>query len=171
MRCFIGISLEAGALSSVVKLQDSLAKNGYRGNFTAKSNIHITLSFLGEQNEAQVNKICKIMEKIDFSEFLIKISKITNLKDMVILEIDKTKELLSIQKKINDDLIEAGFDVDKKEYYPHITLVRRCLDRIDKEVSIESKINRIILFESKRVDINGKSVLQYLKIYEKNKNE
>ena len=167
MRCFIGISLESTALSRVVKLQEGLAKNGYKGNFTGKTNIHITLSFLGEQNERDVNKIIEIMDGIDFKEFIVKINKMTNLKDMIILEISKDKELMELQKTLTNKLKENGFKVDEKEYYPHITLIRENNIKTNIDLDINSKVDRIILFESRRNNSNGKSYLEYRRIFER----
>ena len=100
MRVFIGISLETLALNRVIKLQEGLAKTGLRGNFTAKSNIHVTLEFLGEENSERIEKIKEIIDKVDFSEFTLKITKLKSLKEMVILEVEKDPSLCALQENL-----------------------------------------------------------------------
>lgn len=152
MRTFIGISLSDVALTRCVKLQEGLAKSGVRGNFTAKSNIHVTLEFLGEQNEENIKKIIKIMENIDFNKFSIKITKLTDLKDMVILEVEKSEELIKLQASLHDRLKDEGFRLEDRAYYPHITLVREAKMKINKDILIESEIREVTLFESTRIN-------------------
>lgn len=152
MRCFIGISLETLALSRVIKLQEGVRKNALRGNFTAKTNIHVTLEFLGEVNYEKIEKLRKIIDEVEFSEFKLKISKLTNLKDMVILEIEKSKELLNLQRSLHVKLKENNFKVEDREFYPHITLVRELKTPFNKDLDLESVVNSITLFESTRID-------------------
>ncbi len=152
MRTFIGISLSDVALTRCVKLQEGLVKSGVRGNFTAKSNIHVTLEFLGEQNEENIKKIIKIMENIEFNKFSIKITKLTDLKDMVILEVEKSEELIKLQIALHDRLKDEGFRIEDRPYYPHITLVREAKMKINKDILIESEIREVTLFSSTRIN-------------------
>lgn len=163
MRVFIGISLETLALNRVMKLQEGLAKTGLRGNFTAKSNIHVTLEFLGEENGDRIEKIKEIIDKVDFSEFTLKITKLKSLKEMVILEVEKDPSLCALQGGLRNELRNNHIRVDDRPYYPHITLVREAKIDFIKDLSIESKVNKITLFSSDRIN----NRLVYTPIYER----
>ena len=76
------------------------------------------------------------------------------------------KENMTV-KELADNLLKNGFNVDTKEYYPHITIIRKpenvnsiALNNINKNLNIISKVTEITLFESTR--INGR--LQYIKL-------
>lgn len=163
MRAFIGISLEASAKGTVIKLQEGLAKSGLKGNFTAKSNIHLTLEFLGEVNPIDLGKIKEIFDNLDFHSFVIEIKKLTALKDMMILEIEKSNDLMDLQSSLRKKLKENGLRIDDRPYYPHITLIREASGKLEKNLSVKSRVDSVILFESKRE--LGKLV--YEKVYEK----
>lgn len=166
MRCFIGIDFNCEALKKVNNISFSLAKSGVKGNFTSKNNIHLTLLFLGELDTSDIEKVKKIIDSISFDSFFIKVNKLTKLKDIIVLEVEKSSELLKLQKEIAlkiknncPNLKKANVD---GEYYPHITLVRENKDNIFKEVNIISEVRNIYLFSSNVID----KKLTYLKEYE-----
>lgn len=151
MRAFIGIKLDKETTKRIDNLQKSMYQEGVRGNYTLLSNIHLTLSFLGEIREEDICTIKSIIETLQVPKE-IKIVKICMLKDMIICEVEKKVELLAMQKELTDKLKINGFKVDDKKYYPHITLVRRANEEFFKEVFLTSNVNKIILFESTRIN-------------------
>lgn len=140
-------------------------KSDLRGNFTPKNNFHITLHFLGEISEEKVEIISNLLEKVDVSKFIVKISKLTNLKNMVILEIEKNDILNNLQHDLGLLLKKEGFNIDDRNYYPHITLVREAKKEIEKELNIESEVDKITLFLSTRDEKSKKMV--YTPLYER----
>ena len=163
MRTFLGIDLNSESLKKVNNLMLNLSKNGFRGNFTRKENIHLTLLFLGELDDDKINLVKNKMNEIDFSDFVIKINKVKKMKDMLILEVDKTDELMLLQKKIENKIKSLNIKVESREYYPHITLIREVNQGLNKELNINSNVNNFYLFSSSR--INGS--ITYTKIYER----
>lgn len=163
MRTFLGIDLNSEALKKVNNLMMGLSKSGFKGNYTRKENIHLTLLFLGELNERQIDLVKSKMSEIDFSSFEIKINKLKKMKDMLILEVEKSQELLALQKEIESKIKELNIKVESREYYPHITLIREVNGIIEKDLKITSDVDNFYLFSSSR--ING--ILTYTKIYER----
>lgn len=164
MRCFIGLNFNSNALNKINNLSISLKKNGIKGNYATKENIHLTLLFLGEVSLEKAEKIKKSLGKIEFSSFDITVNEITKLKDIIILKVEKSDELISLQKEVVKMVKKVLPNIkEENEFYPHITLVRENKDNIYKKISVIDKVESIILFSSER--INGK--LQYIEKYKK----
>lgn len=164
MRCFIGLNFNSNALNKINNLSISLKKSGIKGNYTSKENIHLTLLFLGEVSLEKAEKIKESLERLEFSSFDITVNEITKLKDIIILKIEKSDELISLQKEVVKKVKSILPNIkEENDFYPHITLVRENKDNIYKKISVIDKVSSIILFSSER--INGK--LQYIKKYKK----
>lgn len=163
MRCFIGIKINGECLSKIKKLAQNLACANVEGNFVASTNVHITLAFLGEICDEKIKIVEKILEKIDFKEFFIRITALKKMKDMLILEVEKTDQLLKIRNEIVNGLKEKQIPFDEKEFYPHITLVRKANLFFEKQIEYTNLVSKISLFNSK--NISGKLV--YEEIYTK----
>lgn len=159
MRLFIGIKFDEKTMFLVDRIQGMLYNEGVKGNFTNKNNIHLTLSFLGEVNNDKVDVLKKIIDSIDVSKInTIDIIGIDVLKDMIILNVNKSVELDNIYNDLVNKLSSNNFNIDKRPYFPHVTLVREKNKDYKKELNIKSKFTKITLFESTR--ING--VLTYI---------
>ena len=139
-------------------------KNKFIGNYTDINNIHITLNYLGEIRDDQVDIVKNIIEERKNRTFEITIKRIKTLKDMIILEIALTDELLVLQKDLEEELMDKGFKLEKRRYYPHITLIRETNLVIDKPIEINNKVDAIELFSSERKF--GKII--YIEKYKKN---
>lgn len=164
MRCFIGLNFNSNALNKINNLSISLKKSGIKGNYTTKENVHLTLLFLGEVSLEKAEKIKESLGKIEFSSFDITVNEITKLKDIIILKIEKSDELISLQKEVVKKVKSILPNIkEENEFYPHITLARKNKDNIYKKISVIDKVESIILFSSER--INGK--LQYIEKYKK----
>lgn len=151
MRAFIGIKLDQEVNKSLEALQKQMYQDNIRGNYSLVNNIHLTLDFLGEIEESDIEIIKSIIDKIKCPK-IIKLTGIKMLRDMIICEVQKSEELLTCQKKLVQLLREQGYRVDNKPYYPHITLVRQANKTINYEVSLESQVTKISLFESTRIN-------------------
>ncbi len=149
MRLFIGIKPDKKALLVIQGLIKKLQLQGIIGNYTDVNNIHVTLVFIGETKEEKEFK--NIIEGIDYPAFSFQICKLTSLKDMIVLEIAKTKELELLQEKIVTEMTERGFKVEKRNFYPHITLVREVKEHIELEVAIKSEVKSFELYQSQRI--------------------
>jgi 2'-5' RNA ligase len=160
MRAFIGIKLK-NCFREIIDIQNNLKIHGYKGNFTLPSNIHMTLVFLGEINSQQINDVKDILTNLKYTRFHIQINKIKKLKDMVILEVKESEQLLKLQKEIENKLIDKNFNVEKRKFYPHVTLIRKFNIEINQEIDLETDVEECILFSSSQ--LNG--VLTYTPLF------
>lgn len=157
MRAFIGIKLDDSAIKKIKGYFNYFYSENVTGNFTKLNNLHLTLSFLGEINPNRVEELINVIESMELKIKQIKISKITKLKDMIVGEVARDCELMSLQDELVKELKLKGFILDKKAFYPHITLIRQVsgennLKNFNSNVEIISNVTKITLFESTRIN-------------------
>jgi len=167
MRLFVAINFERDTLLKLTALRDKLRSNSSRGNFVPPENLHLTLVFLGECNQAQVDAAKKAMDKVIFDPFEIRIDSLGRFKrdgsDLWWAGVRENDELLGLQRALSKALTRAGFSLDRKKYRPHITLGRRVVTRFPprKVEPFGQIVTSIDLVKSEQVN----EVLTYTPIY------
>ena len=131
MRLFIAVNFNDNTRSRLLALRDELRSRSARGRFSLPENLHLTLAFLGDCNEAQNAAAKTTMDAINFDPFDIQIESIGRFKrdggDIWWSGLHRSKPLLDLQRELTDKLIAAGFTLDGCEYKPHITLGREVM--------------------------------------------
>ena len=129
-------------------------------------NIHITLKFFGETDEERIDDICDALEKGIFRHDPFKLS----LRDVGIFGssykprviwfgIDKSEELQKLAGDLKYELSEIGFEADRQNFVPHLTVGRikyienkkyfqKVIDENKSGFIQEIPVEEIILFES-----------------------
>ena len=173
MRVFIAIDLSKECKSyicSIMKEIKAIFQN--KGSFVPLENFHITLEFLGEQNDEEIEKIKRVMDDICLNNFTFKVSgaigsfatKDRN-KRTYFIETERSESLNALQWTLHQSLMDNGFLLEKKKYHPHITLLRNGYtnESIPSFPSFSEKVISIHLMKSER--IGGRMV--YTSIYER----
>ncbi len=94
------------------------------GNFTLYDNLHLTLVFIGETERE--NEIKTALDDIKFPSFDYEVSGCgTFEKGIFWAGIRKNEKLSALQKEVFEKLKNLGFELDEREYVPHITLARK----------------------------------------------
>lgn len=125
MRLFI--ALEFNELKEYFySLQDKIKFN--TGRFIFPKTFHMTLKFIGEFDENKVEIVQRILEKVKFEQFSVKLSKAgffpTEKYIRVIwIGVKPEEEVIKLQHKIDKALEELNFRPEKN-FKPHITLAR-----------------------------------------------
>lgn len=151
MRAFIGIKLN-DCITDIASIIDEVRQLDKNANFTLLNNIHITIEFLGDINEEDILKIKNIFSKLDFNSFTVKMDSLKNLRDMIILGVEKNRYLNTLQGIINSELKKVGFNLQDRKYFPHVTICRKSNLNLLKPLDLKSKVNEIILFSSSRIN-------------------
>lgn len=145
MRTFIalGIPLTPSSIDLLSSLKQKLCHERIRWvNFDT---LHLTLIFLGEANEAQINKIESVF-KTHISRFaplsiILKGIGTFGLKHnpkVLWLGVEPSETLKELHAKVNEMVSPIGFIPDKRGFNPHITIGR--IKGIDHIQMIESVI-------------------------------
>ena len=152
------------------KIKNTVRAYAIKGNFTLKNNLHLTLVFLGEVEQCDVDSIVKALDKVEYNKFDMTLNRLGKYSrrdgDILWLGMDKeNSDLARLRKLVYRELGKLGFHQDK--FTPHITLGRRVVLKEDLDSiqtnEISTRVDRISLMLSERVD----NVLTYTEIYSK----
>ncbi len=96
-----------------------------------ENNLHLTLRFLGETSNEQVQKIIHSFGKIaELTEnFQLKLKgagyfKSNGVPRVIFINLEEISSLKLLAEKIESEVQLAGFDADQREFNPHLTLGR-----------------------------------------------
>jgi len=140
MRLFIAITLNDEIKNYIKSLQESIKAEGVKLTFAKES--HLTLKFLGEVLDNNLNKIKNLLSDIKFKPFFVDLDNLgifpnENYIRVIWVGLNKKKEIIELQQKI-DKVLLADFSKDKK-FHPHITLARVKFIENKKEFSNKLK--------------------------------
>lgn len=157
MRLFIGIKLDSKCIKKIDNYYKFFYSENVSGNYTSLENLHLTLNFLGELDENRITEITSIINSVKLEISELEIIKFTRLKDMLVGEVKKTKELMNIYNDLTNKLKQRGFKINDYPFYPHITLIRqvkglRDFKFIDSQLNLKFNFTQITLFESTRIN-------------------
>ena len=126
MRLFISINFDDNTKEKILAVQNRLRQKG-RGRFTSPENLHLTLAFLGEVDEAGIPEIKAVMDSLTVQEMRLIFSHIGYFKrdsELWWIGAEADAELMELQKDLIRGLKSSGFAPDDKRFRPHITLAR-----------------------------------------------
>ncbi|MFA5006607.1 MAG: RNA 2',3'-cyclic phosphodiesterase [Candidatus Izemoplasmatales bacterium] len=159
MRLFVGIPFSAAAIAAAEERADYVRKNSRRGNFTACGNLHLTLAFLGEIEDADV--VARVLNQVRWTAFSIRIGGLGSFpsrgSSTVFAVCDGGTALSMLADAARTALRTAGVAYDPKPFAPHLTLVREsdlsaaAIERGSFPPAVVS-VDRFVLFESLRSD-------------------
>lgn len=167
MRAFIAVEIDLPNKQKISGLISDLKKSDADVKWVNESQMHLTLKFLGNIEENRVCDISDVLENIskDFRTFSLCLSDIgafPNIRKprVIWISIDKGyEELKLLADKVETGLVKLGFEKEKREFKPHLTLGRvkslknsgnmeSLVGKINFQPAGEIKIDKIILFQS-----------------------
>ena len=149
---------EVALLDYCYPLQAQLAKSSLR--WVRPENFHITLAFLGNIQQADVNKLESLAGQLasQFSPVNLRLSQLAWLPSpdkpkALVVEPEDQPELMKLQSQLVRSIRDRGFPVDNRRYRPHLTLAR-CQKRMGAvpldaiSLNIETPMDEIVLYVS-----------------------
>jgi len=131
MRCFIAVDLASQeCLDRIKDAQDKLASTGADLKLVERQNLHITLRFLGEISQTQVQKIMEQMKKVGMSKFEVALEGMGAFPDIrrpnvVWVGITKgARELSELFRKLEPEIVKLGLPPDRRGFSAHLTIGR-----------------------------------------------
>ena len=123
MRLFTAICFDEETKNALFAAQN-FAKNFSEGNFSEKENLHLTLVFIGETERTE--EIKSALSEIEFPAFGFKISKTGTFEKKIFWAgTEENENLKNLQKLVFEKLKNLGFELEEREFVPHITLARK----------------------------------------------
>ena len=164
MRTFIAIDLEEEVRDHLANVQAETQKLCRKGNYTPKENFHLTLHFLGEVEEDDLDYLQEAIYETARRNrpFTMTIDKIgffpRGNKGIFWAGIEKNNHLQRLFSTLEKSLEQQGFARERKGLSPHITLGRevepqRNFIDVQKGVNVEPmrvSVRSISLMESVR---------------------
>ncbi len=176
MRLFTAILFDEKSKASLYDTVLRLRTNASGGSFTAKENLHLTVNFIGETKRLEEVKhaMQRAVEKAGAESFDLTLQGFDRFArregDIYWVGVLREEVLWRIQRELVRELKEEGFfDMDDREYKPHLTLGRRVrvnpgFDSRQFETTIQPlkiAVTGLSLMKSERVE--GK--LTYTEVY------
>ena len=168
MRLFIAINFPEEIKDYLINAINNLKEQSLGGNFSRRENLHLTLCFIGETSK--INVIKKIMEKIESESFELSFNSSGRFKrkegDIFWVGVEQNPRLIALWHYLTNELITAGFDIEDREYKPHITMGRKVLTQKYPSIDVPDvkfKVSQVDLMKSEH--ING--ILTYTPLFSK----
>ena len=121
MRVFIAIEIPEKIKKEIIRIQKQLPE--FKGKLTEEENLHLTLKFLGEVDEKDIEKIRKKLNEIKIKKFDSEIDSLGFFSEKFIkiiwLHISNCEEL---QKQIDEKL--KNFFPREERFMSHLTIAR-----------------------------------------------
>ncbi|MGI6731303.1 MAG: RNA 2',3'-cyclic phosphodiesterase [Anaerovoracaceae bacterium] len=129
MRLFIALNFENEVKKQISDIIEKVESSSIQGKFLKEEHMHLTVEFLGEIQEDQVDLIKNIMDQIEFKAFTLRPNKLGYFKrregNIYWLGLEKNNTLMNIHEALHQRLIDNGFELEDREYRPHITIGRK----------------------------------------------
>ncbi len=165
MRLFVAIDFSKEVKGVLLTAIEELKAQAVSGTFTRPENLHLTLAFIGESDN--VTAIRTAIDHCVVPPFEMAVSGTGHFGNLFWVGIENNPKLNALAENLQKELRSSGFDIEERDFKPHITLARQL--EASKPVNLNvtrtaMTVSRISLMKSER--INGK--LTYTEVYGRN---
>ena len=160
MRVFIGFDCSIILKNKIVAFQE---KQIFEGKCVDKDNIHLTMLFLGEVSQQQLNLLSEKMQQISFKAFTMQTKAIKKKRDLVIVEIVDDSWFHQIHQMLTDLCTSCGITVEQRRFFPHITIARKNNQSIYQRFIHEENLDECHIYLSNFVE--GKRIYTKARSY------
>ncbi len=166
VRAFIAIEIPDGLVEKLRKLQGELKKNSTGISWVKPENIHLTIRFLGNVETGRLSGLTEALERASrgIKPFELSVRGVGGFPSLrgprvVWVGIEENQTLLSLYRNIEDELSRMGFEREKRQFHPHLTLCRvklktegiklaRRIADLKPEINMDFSVDRFTLFRS-----------------------
>ncbi|MGE4454792.1 MAG: RNA 2',3'-cyclic phosphodiesterase [Sphaerochaeta sp.] len=168
MRLFYALLFDEDTLDACTEIQHSIESYLRKGNATMKSNMHVTLAFLGEQNRSDLPLFELILASLPSKEIKLSFDHIDSFPkqggDIIYLGVAYQDALFQLQKTLVAMLQTQHVVFKDTHFKAHITLYRRArFESLPAIKPFKKRATQIALMQSHRVD----GVLTYTPLFSK----
>lgn len=124
MRLFVSLSISS-QLETQLK---SLPRKGIDARWVHEKDYHITLRYIGDAQEEQLDDIKESLNRIKISSFGIEIEGLAHFNsqnsNILYANVQSKRKITSLAAEINLQMQKNGFEMPQKPFVPHVTLAR-----------------------------------------------
>ncbi len=156
MRVFIALELSDAARAGILAVIGEFRQRGVRASWSRTSTIHLTLQFLGDVEESELENVVEAVRSCaaDVAPFRMSIGGLGAFPSprrprVIWVGVDAPDELYELQERIEGALTELGIKRERRRFHPHVTLGRLR----DSTADVERLLGQLTApVESTRVD-------------------
>lgn len=123
MRAFVALDLSEAALDALEQVQGDLP-----GRHVPRENLHLTLAFLGEQNEAVLRKVHEALAGLVLEAPVLRMSGLDVMggrrPNLCFAAVERNAALEQAHRAVAQACRAAGVDLRRERFRPHVTLSR-----------------------------------------------
>ena len=152
MRLFVAILPSPAVRDALLAAQETLRPQG-RDAFTRPENLHLTLAFIGEaENAAPAQAALKAA--CTGGAFPLTVGGLGHFDDVWWAGVRENKRLAALALGVQAALRQAGYPIEERPWRPHITLVRRWRGAEPRLTVPDTPMeaDRVSLMQSERVE-------------------
>ena len=131
MRCFIALEFPPEVKSRIYSDLKKEMKDKPELKWVSKENLHLTLKFLGEVPENQVNRLARELETLKKEKKIeVKLGGLGSFLDRGSVRVlwigieQGNQEIEKLAKKVENLTAKLGFPREKRQFVPHLTVAR-----------------------------------------------
>lgn len=162
MRLFIAIHFSKEVKNVLLTAINELKVQAVSGKFTSPENLHLTLAFIGESDK--IPAIRTAIDRCAIPPFEMAVSGTGHFGNLYWVGIEFSPKLKALAESLQAELRGSGFDIENREFKPHITLARQVETSSPVRLNVKRtamSVSRISLMKSER--IGGR--LTYTEVY------
>lgn len=139
MRAFVAIDLPDHVREELRALQQGLRI----GRLVPTENLHLTLSFLGEQSDEEIREAHQALSTVHNCAFELQLAGVDafggRMPQAIVADVRQCDALNSLEQRIVRSLRSAGLKFKKQRFRPHVTIAR--LRKFSSESELEQVRN------------------------------
>ncbi|TGL60937.1 RNA 2',3'-cyclic phosphodiesterase [Leptospira sarikeiensis] len=124
MRNFLGLALPDSTKTDLERICFGLEEI----RWVSPENFHTTLVFLGELKQEEIERVSEICSEVSEKSFSLEINGVgvfgNKAPEILYVGVALSEGLKKLQKVLESTLRRQGFQIDKRDYRPHITIGR-----------------------------------------------
>jgi 2'-5' RNA ligase len=157
VRLFFAVEISQAVVDGVSVVIDRLrAQLSHGASFTRPTQVHVTLQFLGEVDEAREKAATEVARAIEMPAFDFVVAGAgafpSDARPSVLwLGVQRGEALIALADDLAARLRAGGFALDDRKYHPHLTLARIKDRRVQRRAS---EALRSIEWEPQRVGVD-----------------
>ena len=131
-RTFLALDLDEEILDALGEAEDRIVDPLAKMSWTPRSNLHVTLHFLGDVMDDMITEVCEIMADVaaQVDPFDFEVQGLAAVPGggplrMIWAKIaDPTGEMGALHELLGADLSNLGLRIEQRRFQPHVTLAR-----------------------------------------------
>lgn len=154
IRAFVAIVPPEEVLDEIDAVQDDL-----RGaNWVPSENLHLTLSFVGEQPRPTLEDLDAALTKVSATSFTLSLAGVAHFggRDprLAYVGVRDCPPLKRLQSKVETAARSAGIDIEDRRYTPHVTVARWGRREVSPD-HLRAWVEENSLFEAAPFDVDA----------------